>query len=82
MRESGVEAFRYPSARDRGGGANIALFSPRAFGAAVPETPEAWTGVADRSGVEFSKRDFFTRRSLRFPREEFLVSGALPDPAP
>lgn len=82
MREAGVEAFRYPSARDRGGGANVALFSPRAFGASVPETPEAWTGVADRNGVEFTKKDFFARRTLRFPREDFLVQGALPAPAP
>ena len=31
--------------------------------------------------VEFVKRDFFDRRTVRFPREQFEVGGKLPCPA-
>jgi len=80
MRGAGVEAFRYPSARAPGG-VNVGLFSPRAFSAKRPEIPEAWSAVLSRDAVEFVKRDFFDRRTLRFPREQFEVGGRLPAPA-
>ena len=34
-----------------------------------------------RERVEFSKRDYFARGSVSFPREQFLVEGILPAPA-
>jgi hypothetical protein len=82
MREAGVEAFRFRSARDPGGGVNLALFTPRAFAAKRPEQPETWTCVAARSGVEFLKKDFFERATVHFERAIFLVDGDLPAPAP
>lgn len=78
MREAGVEAFRFPSARDRKGGVNWGLFTPRAFAERKPGVPETWHCVASRAGVELTKRDFFERRGLAFPREEFEVEGRLP----
>jgi hypothetical protein len=81
MRADRVAAFRYPSARDADGGVNVALFTPGAFASGVPDTPQAWTGVVATDVVEFSKRDFFERRTLRYPRERFLVDGRLPAPA-
>ena len=81
MRAAGVEAFRYPSARDPRGGTNVALFTPRAFSGTLPETPEIWSAVASRDAVEFSKRDVYRRRWIRFPRESFEVDGRLPAPA-
>lgn len=82
MREAGVEAFRFRSARDTAGGANVAVFTPRAFAAKRPEAMETWTCSATRESVEFQKKDFFERASLAFSREAFEVDGRLPWPAP
>ena len=82
MRADGVEAFRYPSARDARDGINVALFTPRAFAAMVPGPISIWHCVADRDRVEFTKRDYFDPRSMNFPRSEFEVGGSLPAPAP
>jgi RES domain-containing protein len=81
MREDGVEAFRYRSARDREGGTNVALFTPRPFGSRKPSVPETWHCVAARTGVEFVKKDVFRRATFTFPRTEFEVDGRLPAPA-
>jgi hypothetical protein len=81
MREDGVHAFRYPSARDARGGTNLALFTP-AFAARRPAAPETWHCVATRERVELTKKDVFEKRSLVYPREDFLVRGRLPSPAP
>jgi hypothetical protein len=82
MREAGVEAFRYRSARDPRGGVNVALFTPRPFTVNAPTGLETWTCHAAHAGVEFQRKDFFDRATLRFEREAFLVDGALPAPAP
>ena len=86
MRAAGVEAFRYRSARDPTGRCNLALFTPRAFGARRPASPETWLCATSREAVEFSPRDVMRARrrstdSLRFLRTVFLVDGELPAPA-
>jgi hypothetical protein len=81
MRDDGVEAFRYPSARDVRGGTNVALFTRAAFAAPRPDEPEAWHMVTSRERVELTKRDFFKPRALVFPRSDFEVDGRLPAPA-
>lgn len=81
MREAGVVAFRYVSARDRERGTCVALFSPKGFSSPRPSLPQAWHCVAARDAVEVTKKDFFERVSFAFPRSDFLVSGALPRPA-
>lgn len=81
LRTAGVEVFRYRSARDRTGGANLALFTPRAFASPRPNPPQTWYCVATRRAVELSQRDVFEHRSYHFPREQFEVGGALPAPA-
>jgi hypothetical protein len=82
MRESGVQAFRYPSARDVKGGKNLALFTPKAFAAKAPSAPETWYCVAMSQRVELTKIDVFEQRRLHFPRSDFEVDGDLPQPAP
>jgi hypothetical protein len=82
MRAAGVQAFRFPSARDAKGGKNLALFTPRAFAAKVPSIPETWYCVTTGGGVELTKLDVFERRWWSFPRHEFEVDGKLPSPAP
>jgi len=82
MRDAGVETFRYRSARDREGGVNIGIFNPRVFGRRRPRHIENWYCAAGRQQVELRKRDYFDRASYAFPREDFLVRGELPLPAP
>ncbi|MGH7856693.1 MAG: RES family NAD+ phosphorylase [Candidatus Binatia bacterium] len=81
MREAGVEAFRYVSARDREGSVNVGLFTPKAFAAPNPHGLQTWRSAAARSFVELSKRDYSERAVYRFPRRQFLVKGELPRPA-
>ncbi len=81
MRDAGVELFRYPSARDASGGVNVGAFTPTVFGKAKPQGFETWHCTAVLAHVEFAKGDYFTRESFSFPREQFLVDGALPSPA-
>ena len=81
MRASGIEAFRYRSARDIEGGINIGVFTPRAFAARRPRDLQTWHASATRDSVEISRRDYFIREGHRFPREQFLVRGTLPRPA-
>jgi len=81
MRDASVEAFRYPSARDRQGGVNVGIFTPSVFGAARPRELEAWHCTASTSRVECVRRNFFDATALTFPREDFLVDGRLPAPA-
>jgi hypothetical protein len=82
MREAEVSAFRYWSARDRQGGLNVGLFTPKAFSSRKPTVPETWACVVASDGVEMTKKDVFARTSFRFPRSEFEVEGRLPAPAP
>jgi len=81
MREAGVEAFRYHSARDAEGGADVGVFTPRALAARKPRGLETWHSVATRAGVEIVRRDYFERGGFTFARQAFLVKGALPHPA-
>ncbi len=81
MREAGVEAFRYPSARDPLGGSNVGVFDPAAFGRAQPREFETWWCAATRERVELVRRGYGTRDAFVFEREQFLVRGRLPSPA-
>lgn len=82
MRAAAVEAFRYPSARARKGGANVGVLSPDAFGRALPRELQTWHCSATRERVEIVKRDYFERAAFVFPRSDFLIDGVLPRPAP
>lgn len=81
MRADGIELARFRSARDPVGGTNLAIFSPTCFVRKRPTVPETWLCVATRREVECSRRSYFERQSLRFPREVFEVEGRLPAPA-
>jgi hypothetical protein len=81
MRGAGVEAFKYPSARDAEGGTNVAAFVPSVFGKARPKLLETWHCAASRERVDLTQSDYFIRRRFMFLRAQFLVRGALPSPA-
>ena len=81
MRGAGVEAFKYPSARDAEGGVNVGAFAPSVFGKAKPKLLETWHCAAARERVDLTQGDYFTRRRFMFPRAQFLIRGVLPSPA-
>ncbi len=81
MRGAGVEAFRYPSARDQDQGVNVGVFMPRVFGKAEPQSFETWHCAASRERVDITQADYFKRDRFAFPRGQFLVKGTLPAPA-
>lgn len=81
MRGVGAHAFRYPSARDPAGGANIGLFTPAPFVGTRPALVETWRSAATKAQVEFRKHDYFEAVFTRFDRDVFLVDGELPRPA-
>jgi hypothetical protein len=83
MRADGIEVFHYKSARDRGGGTNMGLFSPRAFSSKRPGRDQAiWVCYASRLRIEFVRKNLVSRREpLTFPRSDFEVEGVLPAPA-
>jgi hypothetical protein len=81
MRSARVEAFRYPSARDREGGINVGVFSPSVFGNSKPASLQTWHCSASRSGIDITQADYFKRATFAFDREQFLVNGLLPTPA-
>ncbi len=80
MREAGIDAFVYTSARDPDGQASVGLFTPRAFASRVPKRLETWTSSVTKTQVEVQEKDLLAarRRSWVFSREQFLVRGQLP----
>lgn len=81
MRDAGVEAFSYPSARDTDGGLNVGAFAPSVFGRTKPTSLESWHCAASRARVDVTRSDYFRREAFGFAREQFLVDGTLPSPA-
>ena len=83
MRSNGVEALRYTSARARDGGANLAIFSPKAFARAHPRSPQTWLCISEQKKVSFTQKHAFQApsASFTFERSDFEVAGQLPAPA-
>jgi hypothetical protein len=84
LRADGFELVRYPSARDPKRGANVALFTPRAFALTKPLAPTTtWIcTVTDRGDVSWMREVVGGFDRFEFPRSTFLVDGKLPAPAP
>ncbi|HJQ98585.1 MAG TPA: RES family NAD+ phosphorylase [Candidatus Polarisedimenticolaceae bacterium] len=80
MREAGVEAFRYASAREAEG-VNVGLFTPRAFTSKRPGAMQVWKAAASRAAVEIRRHDLLHPETFVYPRQQFLVRGVLPRPA-
>jgi hypothetical protein len=81
MRNAGVEAFRYWSARDVEHGTNVGVFAPSVFGKTKPKSIETWHCSASHDRVELAQSDYFKRDKFSFPHSQFLVNGVLPAPA-
>lgn len=77
LRERGVEAIVYLSARTTDDRLNVALFSPTALRSRKHRNPRHGLCETRVSGVTFRLGD----ELYAFPREQFLVDGKLPSPA-
>jgi hypothetical protein len=79
MREHGIEAFEYRSARDVEAGLNVALFTPVALAGKRPTRQVEWLCETRADLVRFYAHEL--RAVLQFPLQQFLVDGTLPTPA-
>lgn len=79
MREAGVEAFEYHSARDPEHGHCAALFSHQALRQKRPKEMSQW--LCELSATEVSFKQLADAAVHRFPLQLFLYQGELPRPA-
>ncbi|MDA3877790.1 MAG: RES family NAD+ phosphorylase [Halothiobacillus sp.] len=79
MRDAGIRAFEYPSARSPVGGVNVGLFEPDALAADRPTSMQYWLCKTSTDQVVFNARD--PDRLIGFALDEFTVNGVLPQPA-
>ena len=80
MRESGVEAFEYPSARCPLKGNNVALYAPSAFSERRPRNVQHWLCETTDHYVAFKSAQAPDTPRL-FALELYLLDGRLPQPA-
>ncbi len=80
MREAGIEAFEYRSARCPQGGINVALFVPSAFTEKRPRNLMPWLCETTAEYVAFKHAQVPDSPRL-YRREQYLVDGRLPHPA-
>ncbi|MBD9499733.1 RES family NAD+ phosphorylase [Pseudomonas sp. BGr12] len=80
MRDAGVEAFEYRSARCPQGGINVALFVPAAFTEKRPRNLMPWLCETTSEYVAFKHAQVPDSPRL-YRREQYLVDGRLPHPA-
>lgn len=79
LREAGIGAFEYLSARDAAAGVNVGLFEPAALVSRKPLGLQHWFCETRPTLVSFSPA---TGSALhRFALEDFLADGVLPRPA-
>jgi len=79
LREAGIDAIEYTSARDPAAGTNVALFTPAALGATRPTLLDEWLCSTSAEAVTYYSRTGGGFRA--FPQQTFLVDGVLPLPA-
>lgn len=79
MREAGIEAFEYPSARDENHAACVGLFNPQYFTGNSPQSREQWFCDVSANDVVFKAVESAT--IVRFELSQFLQHGQFPLPA-
>jgi hypothetical protein len=79
LRQSGVEAFEFNSARDSNQGLNVALFTPNALASRSPTSQKQWLCETNNNEVAFySARE---NAIYTFKLEQFIVNEQLPLPS-
>jgi hypothetical protein len=81
MRDAGVAAFTWRSARDRDGGRNAGVFLIDAIRSRRPEQMLNWVCTTTSEAVSFMRLFARNEAPLTYPRAQFLVDGRLPAPA-
>jgi hypothetical protein len=76
-RDAGIEAIRYRSVRDPGGGMNLALLSPAAFRATRPEAAETWHVFLRERSVQAVRE--MPRLTLELPFAAWKSDPRVPD---
>lgn len=79
MRNFGIEAFQFVSARDKLKGKNIALFTPNAFCNSNPVNLTTWLCQTNTEQVGFMSKDKQNR--VLYKQEDFWVDNTFPSPA-
>jgi len=79
LREQGIGAFTFTSARDPEGGLNAALFEPAALADRAPRAQTPWT--CETTAERVTWREHGAHEVVALPRQTFLVDGKLPAPA-
>ena len=75
MRQSGIEAFLYTSARAVSGGKNIAAFTPNVFikrNNQYIANMQHWQCLANKRAIEFTKLDGLLRERVSFIKEDCI----------
>ncbi len=79
MRQAGVDAFEYISARDTNKGRCVGLFTPFALAQKKPVSTDQWLCETRADQVIF--KPLSQNRVHRFPSDLFMINGQLPRPA-
>lgn len=79
MREAGVEAFEYQSARDNLHGICVGMFTPKSFRSKRPEDKSQW--LCEMNAQEVVFKQFGSLEIKRFTQANFLLDGQFPMPA-
>ena len=79
MREAGIQAIEYVSARDKQHGINVALFTPDALLVNEPLDADLWICSTSAEVVSFTNRQ--VNNVFRFEFDDFACDGVLPAPA-
>lgn len=78
LRQAGIQAFEYVSARDRNGGLNVALFTVAALDCQRPTFVEQWLCETSGEAVCYYRNKMPV---TKFLLADFMVNGVLPTPA-
>ena len=92
LREQGIQGLEAPSARalsaglaelptNGGEGINVALFEPQALLRRPPTMEAEVTAESSKEGVSFLVKSGSSIQTRSFPRNDFLASGQIPQPA-
>ncbi len=83
MRAANVEAFLYKSARDKGNGINVGVFTLAAFAKKTPvaHSWKTWHCNATKQVIEFTQTNIIGTKHFKFAVEDFMVNDQLPLPA-
>ena len=79
MREAGIRAFEFISARDLDRGINVALFSAEVILSTRPINPHPW--LCETTAEKVSFYTDLHSDIYEFALEMFLVEGQFPEPA-